>query len=313
MHRTTNAIFALALPLFVASIASAQAYTYGQSFDALPSSGAAADITGTATPPLGSQGALAAISAVDCSWQAARILGTGTAAMKLTVDTGAANTGTVYSYGNTAASNRSLGSIASGTTVPAFGVALTNHSGFTLTTATITFKSQQWRSPSDSSLSNHGVVNTLKFAYGFTPAGMTNANFLSSALMTDEATGNVVSGPNSGSQTASVGLVDLGTNTVTLTGITWNTGDVLYLRWQDANDAANDAGLAIDDFLVTADAGGNPCPMDLDFSGEVDGGDIGLVLLDFGPCPGCSTDLDGSGEVDGGDIGLVLLDFGACP
>ncbi|MCE9620140.1 MAG: S8 family serine peptidase [Planctomycetes bacterium] len=55
-----------------------------------------------------------------------------------------------------------------------------------------------------------------------------------------------------------------------------------------------------------------PCPSDLDGSGEVDGGDIGLVLLDFGPCPGCSTDLDGSGEVDGGDIGLVLLSFGPC-
>ncbi|MCE9619442.1 MAG: hypothetical protein K8R92_06000 [Planctomycetes bacterium] len=55
------------------------------------------------------------------------------------------------------------------------------------------------------------------------------------------------------------------------------------------------------------------CFGDMDGSGEVDGGDIGLVLLDFGPCPGCPTDLDGSGEVDGGDIGLVLLSFGACP
>ncbi|MCE9619356.1 MAG: hypothetical protein K8R92_05565 [Planctomycetes bacterium] len=54
------------------------------------------------------------------------------------------------------------------------------------------------------------------------------------------------------------------------------------------------------------------CFGDLDGSGEVDGGDIGLVLLDFGPCPSCPTDLDGSGEVDGGDIGLVLLSFGAC-
>ncbi|MCE9618495.1 MAG: hypothetical protein K8R92_01130 [Planctomycetes bacterium] len=56
-----------------------------------------------------------------------------------------------------------------------------------------------------------------------------------------------------------------------------------------------------------------PCPFDLDGSGEVDGGDLGLVLLDFGPCPGCTTDLDGSGEVDGGDLGLVLLNFGSCP
>ncbi|MCE9620270.1 MAG: hypothetical protein K8R92_10230 [Planctomycetes bacterium] len=49
---------------------------------------------------------------------------------------------------------------------------------------------------------------------------------------------------------------------------------------------------------------------DLDGNGVIDGGDVGLVLLDFGPCPGCPTDLDGSGEVDGGDVGLLLLDMG---
>lgn len=54
------------------------------------------------------------------------------------------------------------------------------------------------------------------------------------------------------------------------------------------------------------------CFGDLDGSGEVDGGDIGLMLLDYGPCAGCPTDLDGSGEVDGGDVGLVLLSFGPC-
>jgi hypothetical protein len=34
------------------------------------------------------------------------------------------------------------------------------------------------------------------------------------------------------------------------------------------------------------------------------------VLLDYGPCAGCPTDLDGTGEVDFGDVGLVLLNFG---
>ena len=52
---------------------------------------------------------------------------------------------------------------------------------------------------------------------------------------------------------------------------------------------------------------------DLDGNGVVDSGDIGLVLLDFGPCEGCATDLDGNGVVDSGDLGLVLLDFGPCP
>jgi len=54
-------------------------------------------------------------------------------------------------------------------------------------------------------------------------------------------------------------------------------------------------------------------PGDLDGSGTVDAGDIGVLLLLFGPCPPappCQGDLDGSGEVDAGDIGVLLLLFG---
>ena len=49
---------------------------------------------------------------------------------------------------------------------------------------------------------------------------------------------------------------------------------------------------------------------DLDGDGIVGAGDIAVLLLDYGPCPGCSSDLDGSGEVDGGDIAFLLLLFG---
>ncbi|MCH2161545.1 MAG: hypothetical protein MK085_06685 [Phycisphaerales bacterium] len=53
-----------------------------------------------------------------------------------------------------------------------------------------------------------------------------------------------------------------------------------------------------------------PCPGDLDGSGEVDGGDIGLLLVQFGN-PG-SADFDGNGVVDGGDLGLLLVYWGPC-
>ncbi|MCE9619660.1 MAG: hypothetical protein K8R92_07100 [Planctomycetes bacterium] len=51
---------------------------------------------------------------------------------------------------------------------------------------------------------------------------------------------------------------------------------------------------------------------DIDGDGFVDGADIGLVLLDFGPCAGCSTDIDMDGVVDGADVGLMLLSEGPC-
>ncbi len=56
----------------------------------------------------------------------------------------------------------------------------------------------------------------------------------------------------------------------------------------------------------------NASPADLDFSGKVDTGDIGICLLDVGQCSdveNCPSDLDGSGEVDTGDIGIILLSF----
>ncbi len=311
MKHTTAKISVLSIPLFLASIACAQAFTYNQSFDALPSSGAATDITGTGAAT--NQGALVAISTTGAAWQAARLLGSGTTAVKLTVDTGIGNSGSIFSYGPTASTNRSLGSLASGTTTPAFGVGLTNTTGSVLGTVTITFKAQQWRSPSNSTATSLGVVNTLTFAYGLSSSGITNDKFLSAAAMVKEVNGNVVSNPTPGT-TAAVGLVELSTNTVTLTGLTWNDGDVLYLRWQDANDASNDAGLAIDDLAITADiAGENTCPSDLDGSRNVDSGDVSLVLLDVGPCQDCATDLDGSGDVDSGDVSMVLLESGPCP
>jgi formylglycine-generating enzyme required for sulfatase activity len=56
----------------------------------------------------------------------------------------------------------------------------------------------------------------------------------------------------------------------------------------------------------------SPCFEDLDGNGQVGGGDISVMLLDFGPCPGCGADLDQDGEVSGSDLSLMLLSFGPC-
>jgi hypothetical protein len=48
-----------------------------------------------------------------------------------------------------------------------------------------------------------------------------------------------------------------------------------------------------------------PSP-DLDGDGAVDGADLGILLGEWGACPGCAADLDGSGAVSGSDLGLLL-------
>ena len=65
---------------------------------------------------------------------------------------------------------------------------------------------------------------------------------------------------------------------------------------------------------VITDDGPNCAPTDLDCDGSTDGGDLGIVLLDWGSCPsgsvGCEGDVDLNGFVDAGDIALVLLNWG---
>ena len=52
------------------------------------------------------------------------------------------------------------------------------------------------------------------------------------------------------------------------------------------------------------------CPADLDDDGVVAGGDIGVLLSNWGQSG--TGDLDGNGVVDGSDFGLLLSAFGPC-
>ncbi|MFM7807827.1 MAG: hypothetical protein ACKPEA_07825, partial [Planctomycetota bacterium] len=91
---------------------------------------------------------------------------------------------------------------------------------------------------------------------------------------------------------------------------TGDTNDTLYTGW--AGEVNGDHGkLAINACLWLDPP--PQCPSDVDGSGSIDGSDIALMLLDYGPCSGCPTDLDGDGRVSAADVALLLLDFGPCP
>jgi len=55
------------------------------------------------------------------------------------------------------------------------------------------------------------------------------------------------------------------------------------------------------------------CPWDFDGSGEVDGDDLGTLLGQWGPCPGCDADFNRDCSVDGDDLGSLLGGWGPCP
>ncbi len=52
------------------------------------------------------------------------------------------------------------------------------------------------------------------------------------------------------------------------------------------------------------------CLGDLDGNGTVDGGDLGVMLLNWGGTG--AADLNGDGVVDGSDLGILLLNWGKC-
>jgi hypothetical protein len=50
---------------------------------------------------------------------------------------------------------------------------------------------------------------------------------------------------------------------------------------------------------------------DLDNDGDVDGGDLGMLLTAWGACASCAADLTGDGSVDGADLGALLSAWSA--
>jgi hypothetical protein len=71
-------------------------------------------------------------------------------------------------------------------------------------------------------------------------------------------------------------------------------GSVVYCGWN------------IDDVRIIGVVPNRDVPGDLNGDGIVNGADMGLLLVSWGPCSGCAADFNGDGIVDGADMGLLL-------
>lgn len=94
----------------------------------------------------------------------------------------------------------------------------------------------------------------------------------------------------------------------------WSPGVIEGIRFTQYSGSAWSAWTSTKSYSVAYELrGALACPCDLDDSGSVDLGDIALLLLDYGACPGCAADVDGNGMVDFGDVAITLLETGPCP
>lgn len=204
---------------------------YKQNFDSLPS---------TSTFTLTGNGPLtftdAPISAAGLAgWSFAKYAGSGPVVL-FRVDTGTGTSGSIYSYGSAAATDRALGSLSSGTTVPRFGLTLVNTTGQTITQFTLSYTGEQWRrgTAAANKLTFEAAVGATDINTG-TFVAATSLNFVAPVTT---GSGVALDGNATANKTPVVGTVD---------GISWAPGQTLVLRWTDVDDTGGDDGLAIDD------------------------------------------------------------------
>jgi len=226
--------FCIALSLFAGMTAQAQkavvnlSDTLREDFNSLLSTG---------TQNVWSQG-----STLD-AWYAYR----GANALAVTqyrADDGASNSGGLYSYGKTDEQDRSLGSLASGSTgTMVYGLRLKNNTGNTITSVSVSYVGEQWRVAST-------ITNLLQFSYktaskieglsadeiqnntGF--VAVPELDFSSIKLNGTASKLDGTLAENSKSIQASFNLV-------------WKAGEELFIRWDDADQTGSDHALALDD------------------------------------------------------------------
>lgn len=228
---TLRSLFALTLGLGFSAVAFAQTpisigsatAVYNQNFDGIGAAGT--------TYPTG--------------WTGLRSSGSGTANETLppVVTDGSASSGAIYNVGTTNATDRALGSLASGTTVPAFGAVFTNGTGAAITRVNIGFRAEQWRSGQ-----NTANDEVLAFEYSLNATSLSTGTWVAATALnvTEPANSNTSAAALNGNATGNFANIS-----ASLTGISWPAGTTMWIRWTDTNDAGTDALLAVDNFAIS--------------------------------------------------------------
>jgi hypothetical protein len=184
-------------------------------------------------------------------WYLFRQPSPGTALTTYNASNGSSSTGSMYSFGATSNSERALGALASGGTYwgsPTGGavagwmaVGFLNNTGQTITQIQINYDGEQWRDANTSAQSlvlEYGIGASFTTVPAWTAPGSA-FNFNSPV--------NANSGAIDGNTTGKVGGIG-----GLINGLTWNDGDILWVRWQVTNAVGNDHGLGIDNFQFIA-------------------------------------------------------------
>jgi autotransporter-associated beta strand protein len=200
--------------------------TYTQNFDGL----------GTTTSSAIIGGSLGLLNSNLNGWY---FLETGSGANTIfTAGTGSGTSGDTYSVGTAGGTDRSLGSLQSGTVVPSFGFWFQNNTGSTISGIGLSYKGETWR------IGTANRTDALNFATS------TSATTLSTGTWTDVSSLNYVNA--SATATASGSKLQSSTISGNLGALSLANGSRMFLRWSSSDASGADDLLAINDFSLNA-------------------------------------------------------------
>jgi hypothetical protein len=167
------------------------------------------------------------------------------------VSTGSQNTGSIYSFGSSLSDvDRALGSIGS-TTVKTqyYALRLQNTSNQVITSFTLTYDGEQYRDGGNSS----GAAQTLSFGYSVEAGSIQDSTFTDVTALDFTSP---VHGTSSATLNGNMAANRTPGITSTISGLNWEPGQDLWLRWTDVDNSGNDHGLAIDNVVFTGTLSG---------------------------------------------------------
>lgn len=209
-------------------------------------------------------------------------------------DDGSLNTGDTYSYGTTSNSERSLGSLTTGSLTPNFiGAKLINNTGNTVNALQIDYTGEQWRKGGNTS--NDKLMFEISVdATSLNTGTWTAFSVLDFTALQQGGTATSLDGNDPANrQIFSEEITSFGAIA---------PGGTAWIRWRDVDVVGSDDGLAIDDLTITPKFLACPAPT------------IAATNLTFNNITGTSADLtwtngNGTGRLVIARAGAAVADF----
>ena len=230
--------------------------TYSQNFDSLPNTPSNASLGNSPTGWTDDNASPGAGNFSIVGWYLyhpiSQTEGGFNGHQRVRVTSGGTTTGAFYSFGSVGSTDRALGDIGSATLAADganiyIALRLSNNTGQALNSFTVGYTGEQWR---DAGVS---TAETMTFSWSTTATSVSDptSSFNNVAALnwtTPKATGTAAAldGNNAANQVV--------LSPVTVTGLDWEPGTDLWLRFTDVQLVAlADAGMGIDDFTFSAD------------------------------------------------------------